>query len=77
MLLDITGEKTPEKNEEMESKQKQHLALDVTGDESKVWWYKEQYYIGNWEVRSINQGKLQVVKQEIARVNTYILGISD
>ena len=69
--------KNSRKNEEMESKQKQHLALDVTGDGSKVWWCKEQYCIGNWDVGSINQGKLQVVIQEMARVNTDILGISE
>ena len=50
--------------------------MDVTGDESKVQCCKEQYCIGNWNVRSMNQGKLEVVKQEMARVNTDILGIS-
>ena len=50
--------------------------MDVIGDESKVQCYKEQYPIGNWNVRSINQGKLEVVKQEMARVNINILGIS-
>jgi len=52
------------KNEEMEPKQKQHSVVDVTGDGSKVQCYKEQYCIGNWNVRSMNQGKLEVVKQE-------------
>ena len=66
----------PRKNEEMEPKQQQHPAVDVTGDGSKVWWYKEQYCIGTWKVRSMNQGKLEVVKQEMARVNIDILGIS-
>ena len=51
--------------------------MDVTGDESKVQCYKEQYCIGTWNVRSINQGKLEVVKQEMARVNVDILGISE
>ena len=49
---------------------------DVTGDRSKVRCCKEQYYIGTWNVRSMNQGKLEVVKQEMARANIYILGIS-
>ena len=60
----------------MELKQKQHTLMDVTGDVSKVWCYKEQYCIGTWNVRSMNQGKLEVVKQEMARVNVDILGIS-
>ena len=57
------------KNKEMEPKQKQHPVVDVTGDRSKVQFYKEQYCIGTWNVRSVNQGKLEVVKQEMARVN--------
>ena len=65
------------KNEEMEPKQKQCLILDVTDDGSKVWYCKEQYCIGTWNVRSMNQGKLEVVKQEMARVNIDILGISE
>ena len=48
--------------------------MDVTGDGSKVQCYKEQYCIGTWNVRFMNQGKLEVVKQEIARVNINILG---
>ena len=51
--------------------------MDVTGDRSNVRCYKEQYCIGTWNVRSINQGTLQVVKQEMARVNVDILGISE
>ena len=51
--------------------------MDVTGDRSKVRGCKEQYCIGTWNVRSLNQGKLEVVKQEMARVNTDILGISE
>ena len=65
------------KNEEMEPKRKQHLVVDVTGDGSKVQCGKEQYCIGTWNVRSMNQGKLEVVKQEMARVNVNILGISE
>ena len=61
----------------MEPKQKQQPVVDVTGDGSKVWCGKEQYCIGIWNVRSINQGKLEVVKQEMARVNIDILGISE
>ena len=63
------------KNEEAEPKQKQHPFVDVTGDGSKVRCYKEQYCIGTWNVRSMNEGKLEVVKQEMARVNVNILGI--
>ena len=51
--------------------------MDVTGDRSKVQCCKEQYCIGTWNVRSMNQGKLEVVKQEMARVNVDILGISE
>ena len=64
------------KNEGMEPKQKQYLAVDVTGDRSKGQCCKEQYCIGTWNVRSMNQGKLGVVKQEMARVNVHILGLS-
>ena len=64
------------KNEGMEPKQKQYPSVDVTGDRSKVRCYKEQYCIGTWNVRSMNQGKLEVVKQEMARVNIDILEIS-
>ena len=65
------------KNEGMEPKQKQHPAVDGSGDRSKVQCYKEQSCIGTWNVRSMNQGKLEVVKQEMARVNVDILGISE
>ena len=64
------------KKEGMEPKQIQYPAVDVTGDRSKVRCYKEQYCIGTWNIRSMNQGKLEVVKQEMARVNVDILGIS-
>ena len=60
----------------MEPKQKQHPVVDVTGDRSKIRCCKEQYYVGTWNVRSMNQGKLEVVKQGMARVNVNILGIS-
>ena len=50
------------KNEEMEAKQKQHPVVDVTGDQSKVQCCIDEYCIGNWNVRSTNQGKLEVVK---------------
>ena len=64
------------KNEGMEPKQKQYPVVNGTGDGSRVRCCKEQYCIGTWNVRSMNQGKLEVVKQEMARVNTDILGIS-
>jgi len=65
------------KNEGMEPKQKQHPVVDVTGHRSKVQCCKEQNCIGTWNVRFMNQGKLEVVKQEMARVNVDILGISE
>ena len=65
------------RNEEMEPKQKQHPVIDVTGDGSKVRCCKEQYCIGTWDVRSMNQGKLEMVKQEMARVIVNTLGISE
>ena len=69
------------KNKEMEPKQKQHPAVDVTSDGSKVRCCKKQYFIGmlglTWNVRTVNQGKLEVVEQEMARVNVDILGISE
>ena len=57
------------KNEETEPKQKEHLVVEVTGNGSKIRCCKEQYYIGSWNVRSTNQVKLEVVKQEMARMN--------
>ena len=75
-----TGEEwrnSSRKNEEVKPNQKQHPAVDVTGDGSKVQSCKEQYCIGTWNVRSMNQGKLEVVKQEMARVNFKILGITE
>ena len=74
-----TGEewrKSYKNNKEGDPKKKQHPVVDVTGDGSKVQCCKEQYRIGTWNVRSMNQGKLEVVKQEMARVNIDILEIS-
>ena len=51
--------------------------MDMTGDRSKVLCYKEQYCIGTWNIRSMDQGKLEVVTQDMARVNVDILGISE
>ena len=65
------------KNEGMEPKQKQHPIEDETGDRSRVRCCKEQYYRGTWIVMSMNQGKLEVVKQEMIRVHIYILQISE
>ena len=61
------------KNEEMEPKQKQHPVVDGIGDRSKIQCCKEQYCTRTWNVRSMNQGQLEVVKQEMARVNIDIL----
>ena len=61
----------------MDPKQKQHPVVNGTGDRSKIRCSKEQYFIGTWKVRSMNQGKLEVVKQEMTRVNIDILGISE
>ena len=77
---DATGDQwrnNSRKNEGMEPKQTQHPVVDVTGDGSKVQCCQEQYCIGTWNVRSMNQGKLEVVKHEMARVNVDILGISE
>ena len=65
------------KNEEMVLKQKQHPVVDVTGEGSKVQCCKEQYCIGTWNVRTMIQGKLEVVRQDMARVNIDVLGISE
>ena len=63
------------KNEEPEPKQKQHTFVDLTCDGSKI--CREQYCTGTWNVKSTNQGKLKVVKKEMARVNMDILGLSE
>ena len=74
MRLEKSREIAPER---MKPKRKQRPVVDVTGDGIKVQCCKEQYCIGTWNVRSMNQGKLEVVKQEMARVNIDILGISE
>ena len=68
---------TSRKNEGIEPKQKEYPAVDVTGDRSKVQCCKEKYCIGTWNVRSMNQGKLEVVKQEMSGVIVNILRISE
>ena len=65
------------KNEGMEPKQKQHPVVNRTSDGNRVRCCKEQYCRGTWNVRSMNQGKLEVVKQEMTRVNIDILGVSE
>ena len=65
------------KNEEAEPKQKKSPTVDVTGDGSKDWCCSKQYCIGTWNGRFMNHGELEVVKQEMARVNIDILGISE
>ena len=82
MLVEISGEITPERMKGWsQSKKKKnkikHSVVDGTGSRSKVQCCTEQYCIGTWNVRSMNQGKLEVVKQEMARVNIDILGISE
>ena len=78
-----TGEKwrritnSPRENEGTGPKQKWHSVADVSGDESKIRCCKEQYCIETWKVRSMNQGKLDVVKQEVVRINIDILVISE
>ena len=71
------GRNNSRKNEKTEPKQKQYPVVDATSDRSKVRCCKEKYCIGTWNVRSMNQGKLEAVKQEMARVNIDILGISE
>ena len=79
-VQNVTGEESRNKfrkNEETEPKQKQHPVVNGMYDGSKAQCCKEQYCIGTWKVRSMNQGKLDVVKQEMAKVNINILGISE
>ena len=76
-MLEDQWRNNSRKNEEMEPKQKQYPVEDVTGDGSKVQCCWEQYGIGTWNVRSTNQGKLEVVKQEMSRVNIDIWEISE
>ena len=75
----VTGDQwrnNSRKNEGMKTKQKQYPVVDVTGEGSKVRCCKEPYRTGTWHIRSTNQWKLEVVKQEMERVNVDILGIS-
>ena len=65
------------RNEKAEPKCKQRPVVDASGDESKVQCYKKQYCIRTWNVRSVNQGKFEMAKQEMARVNMDILAISE
>ena len=65
------------RNEEAEPKQKQYPVVGGSGGGSQVWCCKEQYCIGTWNVKSMNQGKLEVVKQEMARVNIDIIAIRE
>ena len=77
MLLEISGEKTPERMKGWSQSKRQYPVVDVTADRSKVRCCKEQYCIGTWNVRSMNQGKLEMVKQEMVRMKVDILGISE
>ena len=77
MLLEISGEITPERMKGWsQSKNNTQLGM-VTGDRRKIRCCKEQYCIGTWNVRSMNQGKLEVVNQEMARVNVDSPGIRE
>ena len=75
MLLEKNGEMTPERMKRLSLSK--NSVVDVTGDRNKVRCCRGQYCIGTWNVRYMNQGKLEVVKQEMARVNIDILGISE
>ena len=77
MLLEKSGEITPERTKRWSQSKKKCPAVDVTGAGSKVRCCKEQYCIGPWNVWSINHSKLEVVKQEVAKVNSEILGTSE
>ena len=77
MLLEISGEIIPARLKRQRQSRNNTQLWNVTGDGSEVQCCKEQYYIGTWNVRYMNQGKLEVVKQEMVRVNTDILGISE
>ena len=76
MLLGDQWRNKSIKNEETESKQKQHTVVDETADGSKVRCCKQQHCIGTWQVRSTTQGTLEIVKREMARVNNNTLGVS-
>ena len=76
----VTGDQwrnNSRKNEETEPKQNQQPGVDITDDRSKLQCSKERYCIRTWNVRSLNQGKLEVIKQEMARVNIDTSGISE
>ena len=77
MLLEKSGEITPERMKRWSQNENNAQLWMWSGAESKVWCCKEQYCIGTWNIRSMNQGKLEVVKQEMSRVNIDILGISE
>ena len=80
MLLRRSGGElliAPERMKQLGQRGSDALAVDVSGDESKIRCRKEQYCIETWNVRSMNQDKLDVIKQEMARVNIDILGISE
>ena len=77
MLLDKSGEITPERMKTWSQSKNKNPVMDVTGDRSKVLCCKEQYCIGTWNVRPMDQGKLEAVKQETAKVSINILGISE
>ena len=77
MLLEISGEITPERMKGWSQSKNNTQLVDVTDDRSKIRCYKEQYCTGTWNVRFMNQSKLEVVKQEMARVNVDVLGISE
>ena len=77
ILLEISGEITSESMKGWSQSKKQHPVVNGTGDGSGVRCCKEQYCIGTWNVRFMNQGKLEVIKQEMTTVNINILGISE
>ena len=70
MLLEMSGEITPERMKRQSQSKKKNPVVAVTGNGSKVQCCKQQYCIGTWNARSMNQGKLEVVKQEMARVTS-------
>ena len=69
--------KSPRKNEAAGPKRKWCSVVDVSGDENKIWCCKKQYCIGTWNIRSMNQGKLDMVKQEMVRININTLRIRE
>ena len=77
ILLEISGEITPERMKRESQRKNSTQLWDVTGDGSKFQCCKEQYCIGTWNIRSMNQEELEVVRQEMARMNINILGISE